>query len=246
MNCVEAEPLLSAALDGELDMTASLGVEQHLASCENCRRLYSQLEQLREEIAAANLDWSAEADMRALRARIERRSGRSWFSWEGWRTPVFLAAAAAAVLLAVVVPVRFAARNDQVGREVVDDHVRSLMGDHLLDVPSSDKHTVKPWFQGRLRFSPPVADLTPQGFPLIGGRLDVIGSRQTAAIVYKRHSHVINLFVGPGDGGERSPELSQIDGYNLLHWQTGGMNYWAASDLNAAELRQFVDLIRTQ
>jgi anti-sigma factor RsiW len=247
MTCVEAEPLLNAFLDGELDVTGSLGVERHLASCDACRALYGNLEKLREEIAASDLDWSAGANMDAMRARILRRAGRPSTGWQNaWRNPVILVAAAAAVLLAVVLPGRFAVKTAGVEREIVDDHIRSLMPDHLLDVPSSDQHTVKPWFQGRLGFSPPVIDLTPEGYPLIGGRLDVIGSRQTAAIVYKRHQHIINLLISATDSAGRGTEVSDVDGYHLLHWQGGGMAYWAVSDLNVAELRTFGDLIKAR
>jgi anti-sigma factor RsiW len=251
MTCVEAEPLLGASLDGELDVTASLAVEQHLASCEACGAVYRKLEQLREEIAAADLDWSAGANMEALRGRILRRNGRTSFWRENsWRGPAILAVAAALVL-AVVLPGRFGLNrfgldHAAMEREIVDNHIRSMMSDHLLDVPSSDRHTVKPWFQGKVDFSPPVIDLASEGYVLVGGRLDVISSRQAAAIVYKRQQHVINLWVSASGGGVREPELTEVDGFHLLHWQMNGMSYWAVSDLNVGELRAFADLIRTR
>ena len=120
------------------------------------------------------------------------------------------------------------------------------MAEHLVDVPSSDRHTVKPWFQGKLGFSPAVPDLATDGFVLLGGRLDVIGARPAAAIVYKRQNHVINLWITSQDSIGRGPELASLDGYNIIRWQQNGMAYWAVSDLNIAELRQFAELIRSR
>jgi len=131
--------------------------------------------------------------------------------------------------------------------EIVSGHVRSLMADHLTDVASSDKHTVKPWFDGKLDFSPAVVDLADHGFPLVGGRLDYLGSRSVAALVYARQKHFINLFVWPstreGDLGE--PKSSR-HGFHLIHWNAAEMSYWAVSDLNPAELEEFAGLIRNR
>jgi mycothiol system anti-sigma-R factor len=135
--------------------------------------------------------------------------------------------------------------GSQAAQEIIADHVRSLMADHLTDVASSDQHSVKPWFNGKLDFSPPVSDFTQQGFPLVGGRLDYVGGHPVAALVYRRRLHDINLFVAPVGTVPAFPpaNLSQ-QGYNLRYWREGGMDYWAVSDLGASELEAFERLVR--
>jgi len=242
MTCEEAEPLLSACLDCELDLIHTLKVEKHLTGCDACAGKYRKLEWLRSEIAAVDLDWSAETDLRAMRKKIVRRP-------TVWRSRPYLTAlaTAAAMLLAVVfVRSRLPGADDYLDRQVVDNHVRSLLVEHLVDVPSSDRHTVKPWFQGKLDFSPNVPDLSKEGFVLIGGRLDVMAGRQAAAIIYKRQNHVINLWISSGAGQDRAPELRDLNGFHLLRWQSRGVSYWAVSDLNAAELGVFGEMIRSR
>jgi anti-sigma factor RsiW len=137
------------------------------------------------------------------------------------------------------------AQAEIVGREVLSSHLRSLMPGHLMDVVSTDQHTVKPWFDGRIDFSPPVSDFAADGYRLIGGRLDYLDRRPVAALVYQRRKHIVNVFVWPAaDGSQSAVESTAHDGYNLLHWRRGGMNYWMVSDLNPQEMGIFAGLLR--
>jgi anti-sigma factor RsiW len=244
MTCPDLNPLLNAYFDGELDLAGSLEIERHLSGCSACSSLYRRMEVLRQEIVDADLDFGANKDLSRLRASIRRHVSRSEPWLELWRRPWIAGAAAAALLFAVIVPFRPAATGNQTEREVVDGHIRSMMPDHLMDVPSSDHHTVKPWFEGKLNFSPPVPDLAAQGFTLTGGRVDVIAGKPAAAIVYMRRKHVINLWIVRAESSSAPIEQHQLDGFNIMQWKSGPLAYWAVSDLNAAELRQFADLVR--
>ena len=161
--------------------------------------------------------------------------------------PVFAALAIAFVTFLGVLTLFRPANNseDLIAKEMVSAHIRSMMvGDpHLVDVPSTDQHTVKPWFEGKLDFSPSVVDLGQQGFTLIGGRLDYAGGRAVAAIVYKRRQHVINLFVYP-ETAQTNGETLTKQGFNIVRWNKAGMTFWAVSDLNAGELQQFSELLK--
>ena len=154
-------------------------------------------------------------------------------------------ALAALIALRFVPSPQHPSPDQLLAQEVLASHVRSLMASHLTDVPSSDQHSVKPWFDGKLDFSPPVEDLSAQGFPLVGGRLDYLADRPVAALVYQRRKHFINLFIWPST--ERSAQEAVMrQGYNLIHWTHAGMTYWAASDLNYRELGEFVRLVQNR
>ena len=135
-------------------------------------------------------------------------------------------------------------RESSIAGEVLASHVRSLMPDHLTDVRSSDQHNVKPWFNGRLDYSPSVPRLEEQGFPLIGGRIDYVAGRPVAVVVYGRRQHMINVFSWPSPGAEVVPEMSASNGYTMIHWRSRGSEHWVLSDVNVAELQSFAALLR--
>lgn len=241
MTCDEAEILLHALLDGELDAGHARDVEAHLATCPRCAAELRAAREMHAALADANLGYKAPP---ALRRRIEAAlpqprltSRRSLL--QGFALGSAVSALAATGLVAIVL------RHDDEQRitsEVVSAHLRSLQAGHLTDVVSTDQHTVKPWFNGRLDVAPPVVDLTAQGFTLVGGRLDSIDARALGVIVYRRRSHVINLFVAPGTGtAERGVKTETVQGFNIRRWSERGLNYWAISDISADELGEFAE-----
>jgi anti-sigma factor RsiW len=176
---------------------------------------------------------------------LRRKLTRQYGARRPWAVRASAMAACACVALAASFALgRSSSQSpDLLEQELVASHVRSLMANHLADVPSTDKHTVKPWFEGRLDFGPDVRDFPQEGFPLTGGRLDYVDRRSVAALVYRRGQHVINLFEWPGASiASEAPRLLTRRGFQLFAWQKDGLAYWAVSDLNAAELQQFAAL----
>jgi len=251
MNCQDARPFLDSYADGELDLVNHVKVEEHIGECFNCDVNYKDLKLLKNSLVEDQSLYFRAPDSlrRSIRSSLRESNAEpatSRFAFWRW-TPVFVALAVALVTLLSVFTLIRPANNseDLIAKEMVSAHIRSMMvGDpHLMDVPSTDQHTVKPWFEGKLDFSPPVVDLGQQGFALIGGRLDYAGGRAVAAIVYKRRQHVINLFVYP-ETAQTSVETLSKQGFNIVRWNKGGMTFWAVSDLNAAELQQFSELLK--
>ena len=258
MNCAESEVLLHALIDGELDAGHAHEIETHIAGCPACAEKLASFRAMRSAMGGVALKETAPAH---LRTRIEQmltppksvpapaadviplRSGfrptrRSFFG--GFAVGAGLSAAVAAGLVLAIVP------NNQ-GQEISDDllsaHLRSLQANHLLDVVTSDQHTVKPWFNGRLEVAPPVIDLTAQGFTLLGGRLDYLAGEPVAAIVYQRRKHVINLFIARHSARLAGASSESMQGYNIRHWSENGLDLWAVSDLAGSELDEFVQKI---
>lgn len=250
MNCDEVRQLIDAYVDGELDLVNSLTVERHLADCPDCGPVYRHRRALREALRNGALYFSAPPGLETrLRKSIRQTSASSSVMRPSMRRWAALAAILLAVLLtAGLVRGLFAPpAENTLAQEVLASHLRSMMADHLADVMSSNQHTVKPWFDGKIDFSPTVVDTSSQGFPLIGGRLDYLDNRPVAAIVYRRQQHIINLFIWPSAhaSGSGTQTLTR-QGYHLIYWTQAGMAYWAISDLNEAELRMFVQLIQNQ
>jgi anti-sigma factor RsiW len=241
MTCDEAEILLHALIDGELDAGHALEVEAHIADCPACSAEFVAYRRMSRVIAGADLRYTAPP---ALRRRIEaalpqqrQQAPNRRSVLRGFALGSAVSAIAATGLFAIVL------RSDDEQRiesEVVSAHLRSLQAGHLIDVVSTDQHTVKPWFNGKLDVSPPVIDLTAQGFTLIGGRLDYVDARAIGAVVYKRRAHVINLFVAQTASTERkAAKIETIQGFNIRSWSDRGLNYWAVSDVGADELAEF-------
>lgn len=251
MNCASSRELLGAYFDGELDPSLHAEMHNHLAACDACTGAFASLQEQQADIrstaphyeippalvASVRAAWRAEA---ANEIRTSSKAVRSW----GW------AAMAASLLLCVSVGWNFVllrsrpARQEVLAEDLLSSHVRSLIGTHLFDVPSSDQHTVKPWFNGKLNYSPDVTDLAARGFPLLGGRIEYIANRAVAALVFGRRKHVINLFTWPATEGPATSRWSR-QGYNLVHWTKGDVGYWAISDISVEELAHFRDLYRT-
>jgi anti-sigma factor RsiW len=245
MDCPQAKALIDAYVDGELDARSIMEFEPHLKSCPSCARIAENRRTLGAALRSADLSYAAPGDLRRrLRAATAPAEPAAWLQWR----PMALAASfAAAVLIASAGGRhwRSSRADDAIASEIVSGHVRSLEASHLTDVLSSDRHTVKPWFAGKLDYSPSVEDLAADGFPLIGGRLDYADGRPVAALVYRRAAHTINLFAWPSSADAAERAGSQR-GFNTLHWSRGGMTYWAVSDLNSGELSQFAALLRAR
>jgi anti-sigma factor RsiW len=249
MNCEQAKPLIEPYADGEMSATGILELERHLHDCAGCSATWRNLQSLKKGMKADALYFSAPAELRwQISAELYSQTGeepkRKFWTWNWLKTATSSVALACFTLL-MIFTVGHPFDQRQLAGEIVSSHIRSLMVNHAMDVASTDQHTVKPWFDGKIDFAPPVKDLAAQEFPLVGGRLDYLNHRTVAALVFQRHKHVINLFIWPAAGADSNPiEHVPIQGYNLVHWSQGGMNFWAVSDLNSKELFEFAEAFR--
>jgi len=245
----DIQELLPAYVDRELGVVDALEVERHLQTCAACRSEVEAQRSVSNRVQTGAACFDAPAPMRArvMAALPDNRSPRAgWAGWQVW-WPRATALLALVLALGWGLSAYHAPSTEQaLTEELMASHVRSLQVDHLADVASSDQHTVKPWFIGKLDFAPPVIDVAPQGFPLIGGRLDYLAGRNVAVLVYRRNRHPINLYIWPGNDMPATPRTTRWQGYHLVRWSDGTMNYSAVSDLADGDLAQFVQAVRSQ
>src|SRR5579884_1552829 len=234
--CVDQELLLGGLIDGELDAANTALVEAHVARCDGCRDELERLQAVRSLLGSEGVRYTAPETLRqgiaALPELSSRTANRNWLP--GWLAPGLAGALAATLAFVAFVPPSSQAVVDE---EIVSSHVRSLQPGHLTDVQTTNQHIVKPWFNGKIDFSPPVPELADAGFPLAGGRLDSIDGKTVAAIVYHRRLHTVNLYVWPAkDSSDRS---FVKDGFSVKEWSRNGLRFAAVSDIPAPELQQF-------
>jgi anti-sigma factor RsiW len=255
MNCQDVQDLLHPYVDGELDLVRNIEIEEHLTSCAACARPEKELRSLRAALASPSLYYAAPAGLRdrlrlgsSLASPAREQPSLTFSRNRTWR---LIAAAVIFMLIGMSVTVGLLlsrgtpSGGGQLENWVIASHVRSLQVNHLTDVVSSDRHTVKPWFRDKLDFSPQVPDLSAEGFPLTGGRLDYLDERPVAALVYQRGKHAINVLTWPAGGsGDKGVQKFSRQGFHIREWQRSGMNYWAISDLNDEDLDQFVRLFQ--
>jgi anti-sigma factor RsiW len=258
MNCNDSRVYLPAYLDDELGVAESLLVQKHLSQCEDCRSTHDQQQALRTALRDPDLVAHPSADFsKRLQAAVRqaaKKEGRaqrsSWLETLRFGSFRWIPAAIVLVLTTAmgalfVMNLGRSSQNQLMARAVLAGHIRSLQANHLVDVPSSDRHTVKPWFQGKLDFSPPVQDLSELGWTLIGGRLDYLDGRPVAALIYKRRMHNINVFLWPNRGSaDDTIRQEDAQGYQILHWNGAETTYCVVSDLNSAELLELGRALR--
>jgi anti-sigma factor RsiW len=250
MNCSDARNQLSGYVDGELTAAQVSHLDAHVSGCSACQRARTVQSFVHSELRRELVRHKAPAALhRRVRAALQGQSVAPRGSW--WRrlswvalTPALGMALAAAVTANVAIFAALPSKEDRLADEVLTSHVRALVASHVIDVASSDQHTVKPWYSGKLDFSPPVADFARDGFKLVGGRLDYVDGRTVAALVYRYGGHMVDVFVWPAPdaASERSSRLARR-GYNLVHGSRAGMSYWIASDLGAPQLGRLEELI---
>lgn len=241
LDCTVCQTLMHGYLDKELDPATAANVAGHLAECVACARLHDQAQLLKVSVRHKAPYYAAPASLAARLKAPEAPPPRALERWRKWFAPAF---SAAALALAMVLYVATPGSEQPLMDEAVSSHVRSLMGEHLNDVVSSDRHTVKPWFTGKLDFSPPVFDYAAQGFPLLGGRLDYLQHQTTAALSYGRAKHIINVFILPASEADKPRQSQTIRGFNVVSWQANHMRFVMVSDLEKGELEAFSELLK--
>ena len=251
MECSAVRKLLTAAVDDELDVRESADVESHLQACAACRAQFDAERALRGAVTRSASYFRAPASLEArIKAALPPTSTAhaSVPPRRFWQLPIAVGALGTIFAIAATIGLytTLPGVDERIEDEIVSSHVRSLLVDHAVDVASSDQHTVKPWFSGKIDFSPPVRDFAVEGFPLVGGRLDYVDHHPVAALVYKRAQHTINVFALPAPEGTRdaAPRARSTHGFHTERWTRDGMTFWAVSDVGAEDLSRLVALLR--
>jgi len=254
MRCDRARELIGAYVDEELSGDDCTAVAAHIASCAACRELLADTKRTSSAIAELGRERSPKGLASRIRSQLalvaHTQDGREkrWRLWQGPSGAIRQTAMVAACCLLAVLSTWWVSSSmlgaDQLQQEILAAHMRSLLQDSPVQVASSDRHTVKPWFAGRVDIAPDVKDLTAEGFPLVGGRLDYVHQRRVGALVYRRRLHIVNVFMWPAPSTEEAaPKATTKNGYNLLTWNKSGVTYWAISDLDAGELARLQRLL---
>lgn len=249
MSCELAQTIAHGYFDDELDAVRAAEFERHLEKCGECQASLERMESLRTRLQQSELYEHASGHLREqVRKQLALHKGMASVPAIYWRrwffAPAFAVLAVVAAVSVALLVIQPRTQTATIAAELVDAHVRSLQPGHLADVESTDQHTVKPWFDGKLAFIPPVTDYSAQGFPLLGGRLDVVDGNSVAALVYGRRKHIINLFVWPVRGTEKIAEGSgSRQGYNWTMWRTGDMQFCLVSDVSAGDIRELGNLL---
>ncbi len=258
MDCNEARNLLQATADGEVGASDSVRLERHLEDCDGCVDTLRNLQALRAATRHGAQYHRAPGELRARiidalpgavdaepvdAAQDDNTGWRRWFTWSPAANAVLAGITAGAVGLSVLTYINQPSPGDLTANAIVASHVRGLISDHAVDVVSTDQHTVKPWFNGRIDYAPDVRDLASAGFPLVGGRVDYIDGQRVAVLVYRRNQHPVDVFVMPGNSPRGIAERER-QGYQLETWTGGDMRYWAVTDASAGDLRKFVQAWR--
>ncbi len=234
MTCKETQLYMDGFLDRELDLVRSIDLEKHLHDCRQCSDLHRS--RLAMRAALAPLRYEAPASLkRTVQSSLQKSTRKQKIDW------IALGAIAAILTIGFMMFIR--PDLNRVQHAVVDSHIRSLIPGHLTDVPSTDQHTVKPWFAGKLDFSPPVQDFSAEGFPLIGGRIDYFDNHPVAVVVYRKNQHTINVFAWRSTENARIKRTASDHGYNIVQFAKDGIEYWVVSDLNSEDLGRFVKLL---
>jgi anti-sigma factor RsiW len=253
VSCELTQRVVPGYADGELDLVRIIEMEMHLKDCPACSQELESQQEVRSALRRSSLAYSAPAVLRnRIQSSLRTSNGPGvqerkmmWISLPAWQ---WAGAVAALALFSfsgwqLTARLRATSSDRRIASEVFTSHVRSLEANHLMDVVSTDQHNVKPWFDGKLDFSPPVEDLASDGFPLVGGRLDYIENREVAALIYQRREHFINVFVWPNLTRSNSTQpIESRQGYNIVGWSRGGFQCWAVSDIGPSDLAEFVRL----